>query len=333
LTRTPSFLAEATIAGEDDLERLLAIRNNVFMARNTAAAAVEARLEVVSTRARLVAAEQMAPADPTLVTQVNSELTTASGKYNDARKDFDVALDQAVRAVTHPGVLVIRWQTNDSGSTGGSIGDLLGFGASHDITTSGFAILSGLRVTTLFVGPEVDSLEPGIKRTIDWGWYPWLDVIPWFWRRAYCGVRVTTCVLQAKHILYLQDADILRTSEVNLKASYEQLASLGETLREIDKIEIRSIQQRLDSLSNLGIVGNIERKVYPATLGEAMTAPVIVKDTNWLHEVAEQVTGASERVGTVQDSQGWHTVYVVDVDLSALQRLYDGEGGQEGDPD
>ncbi|HTE05242.1 MAG TPA: hypothetical protein VK824_03520 [Planctomycetota bacterium] len=361
---------------------LIDIRTAILAARTAASDAISRRLAQTVARERLAAEQEKSSPDATRLTSLETDLRTAEGDSEKARKDFEGKLNAAVESVSVPGVLVMRWETRDKSSNGFSLGSLFGASTEDDLATSGFAILGGLRLTTLFVGPEIGRFRPGTKKSWDWGLhYKASGLIPWFLSRTYENARITTHIFQVQNVLYLQDADIEKKTAVALEASASQLQHLGTTLKKVEKVELESIGERLSSLSNLGVIGSVKRRVYPMDYRTGMFASLTGEDrseieavTQWSTEgpseigavtqqtkdgssemeaVTLQITGNTRaaqaveiakdkvadaakleegapdsstgtRTGTdVQPQESWHTIYVVDTDLEALQDLFD----------
>jgi hypothetical protein len=356
ITNTPSYLLESRIDGPE-LADLIEIRKQVIEARAAASRAIASRLAIAGARARLREESERNEPSATLMTALADEERAARAEYTSARDSFDTELNEAIEAVNVPGVLVMRWQTSDSSSGDFSLDSMLGFSRSHDLATSGFAILGGLRLTTLFVGPEVANLDPGSDRRWDWGLhYYFSGLVPCFLGRTYDNVRLTTHILQAQNVLYLQDAEIEEKARFALDAGAAQLADLSETVRNVERIEFEYIVERLNSLSNLGVIGSLERRVFPAAyaiLGSDRESAIVLEviDEEELDFVSRKHTGRpytsqkevleadrladgrkvaeagnskpSQGGGSGQPQESWHTIYVVDTDLSTLQELFD----------
>ena len=76
-------------------------------------------------------------------------------------------------------------------------------------------------------------------------------------------VQIVTSRLAAKHVLYGADRFTESRIEANVEASVEQLKNLGDTLAEIDQVKIDGVLSQIESLGNVGVMGEFQQKVVP----------------------------------------------------------------------
>jgi len=80
--------------------------------------------------------------------------------------------------------------------------------------------------------------------------------------------RLTTHLLQTQSVRYFQDAELAREVSFAIEASYEQLGSISKTLTTAEKVEAAYVAKSMNSLSNFGSLGRVERAFFPAPLSE-----------------------------------------------------------------
>lgn len=253
-------------------EQLVAIRDNIRDVQLKAAAYVAARIRLSDMIAR--------DAPDTAITAANTEVATAQGAY-------DVAYSKAVKSINVPGIMVFRWQTTNQRSLAAAIGDIFSGNVQRTDESSGFVVVGGLRVATLVAGDDVCDIPGRGKRL------------------------VTTYAMQAEHLLYSTEADLSELLQAELKASPSQFKNLGATLLAADKIEIKLVLARVQSLANQANMSGMTIRTEPV---------------NWTVElaIAPWVTASSTPSVTANPnppSTYAHPFYVVNMRLSDLQQI------------
>ena len=196
--------------------------------------------ELVQERVSLLAAQVKKPPD-------QASLDKAAESYGKAQKSFNSTYEAVVDALKHNGVLIYRWSIDARQSGHIGFDSLLGSSAQNQQTLNGFALVSGIRTKTLFIGTDLLA-----------GWSR-LDKESRFNNRF----EMTTHVMQAKNIMYGAIADLSTFAQAKLEASYKQLANLPEELKTLAQIEIGISLSKVSNLSNMGVMGNINRKIVP----------------------------------------------------------------------
>ena len=216
----------------------------------------------------------------------------AKEAYAKAQLDFDGAYEKVSKSISHNGLLIYRWTTDSSQS--GSIGldKLFDTTAKENSRHSGFALVSGVRTTTLFIGEDLKDA---------WGQ---LNKCSRFADRF----GLTTYTMQAKHIVYGNLLDLSQYATAKIEASYDQLAHPAETLKALTTIEIGMALSRVSNLSNLGVMGNVVRR----------TAPVDWDDESLRNRLSEpnQLCEPNRPC-----EPGWLTFYSVESDFKDLLEL------------
>ncbi len=336
ISRGPSFYVESKIEGPKDSAAIDKVREKILKVRIAAGRALRKKITASKAQALVLEAEQD-DSDLSTLDSLIASLEQADREYESARESFDDALNDASLEIKDAGVLVVRWDSTRGKEGGISFGSLFGSDASSESKTSGFAILSGLRLTTLFVGQDIWDVDPNIERT----WWFYGDHFPWVldWKFPFIGhrtirnVRLTTHVFQTRRVVYLQDMDFSEEFELAVKGSYQDFSRLSDTLEELDSIEINYIESRMASLSNMGVVGETQRRVYPAGFGVPDLKSLAGHDgvDPYLNLACLQITGRSfdaqikrnetSRLAPTMDE--WQTIYTVDTDFEALRERFE----------
>lgn len=176
---------------------------------------------------------------------------TAAGKDEVAEKELhrewtnavaqaDVTLTELNKATSKRNLLVFRWNTASQGSASLKAGGLFGAKAAKNSDQAGYGLVAGFKTSTLFVGADlVSSYEM---------------IIPKFRSAVKGKFVIPTFSISASNLVYFAQSDIAKEVEAKLKGSYSQFSELSQTLKELDEIELDYAAQRLESLSNAGIV-------------------------------------------------------------------------------
>lgn len=287
-----SFLIESKIPGPEDPETIDKVLEKITEVRSKGRVSLQSLVDSIEDRAILAEAEDQDPAPSNLET-LRSNAESSRDLYLTNRGAFDTALEEASRLLVDSGFVVIRWDTERQEGGEFSIGSLLGLSAAESKRSSGFAILSGLRLITLFVGSDIHDRKEPVKRS--WSLvgrdFPWIFTaeFPFIGQWGSQDARLTTHLLQTQKIQFFQDVDLQSELSVAIEATYAELSDLGEVLEEAESIEAEYISRGIASLSNLGSFAGIERRFYPSPLGGNGKRDVkkVEQDLAWFHRNGE----------------------------------------------
>jgi hypothetical protein len=160
--------------------------------------------------------------------------------------------------------------------------------------------MNGVRLSTLFAGRDIACLKTGQRAQFKW----FIPDFPFL-----CGyvdspnARVVTHVFQTRELAWFQDVTIGSRIAVQLQMTPEQLSNVGQALKSVDQIAIGLIVDTMNNMGNMGYVANIERHRVDLD-------PKITKEGKVLAECNK-------------DTDGWQTVFMVDIDLPELLEFYD----------
>jgi predicted small lipoprotein YifL len=277
LSADKSYVLESVIESECDSECLAVIRDKLLELRSKAEAVIEARIKLTGVIAS-------APKDKTqtdLHTAYQQEKQAAQTEYTKIRGELDLLHKEVVTSMNHDGLLVFRWNTSTEQSGSSGLGSLFGVSGNNAESYSGFALVSGIRIATLYPGEDLADAWPALNRST----------------RYSNRFELTTHVMQAQHIIYIAESDLQRSINARLSASYEQLADLPDTLKALDQIEIEATLSKVSNLSNMGVIGNSRRST---------------RDVDWTKPAG---------LGNISALDGWQTFFAVKSDLTDLMDL------------
>jgi len=176
-----TFLIESRVEGPvgDDAQRKALIDrivDRVTEVRSAGRISLEKLLDSVAARTAVAAAEEKKTL-PDNIDDLRAAAKAAKGAYESAREDFDAELLAASKLIKDSGFIVVRWDASSEESASASAAPIFSGSGSSSERTSGFAILSGLRLMTLFVGPDIVEADTPLKRT----WRLWDSRAPWLY--------------------------------------------------------------------------------------------------------------------------------------------------------
>ena len=274
LSNGNSYVMQTVIDSKCDEKCLSSIRNNLISLRSSAEALVEDRINLT----RIIAAAPPNGSDSSTISTFTKSVDDAQKKYSKAREDFDTNHQKVLNAINSTGILIYRWNSNSKRSGALGLGEIFGTSGSNNETYSGFALVSGLRTATLYLGRDlVDSWKN-------------LDTKSNYSNRF----ELTTYVMQAKHIIYITEYDLQSMLNAKLKASYAQMKNIPDTVKGLDQIEINFALAKIANLSNMGVIGESKRTT---------------RQVDW-----KKPSGILK----VEDLDGWQTFYSVESDLTDL---------------
>ncbi|MCH7334376.1 hypothetical protein [Acinetobacter modestus] len=272
LSKGGSYILESKIESKCDLDNCLKdIRDGLVLLKDKAENLVEARINL--SKAQYEGKE-------------DSEL---KAEYKKTKEDFQNFHVSVLNKINQSGVIIYRWNAKKSNNSSLKLSSIFGLGKKEDKTYSGFALVSGLRTATLFVGKDLLETRCDLAHSSKYS-------------NRY---ELTTYVAQAKYIIYVTEYDLQQVVDSKLEASYSQLSNPSKTLKELDKIEINNILSKAQNLSNTGIISGVKRDYIEVNWG----------DGNLAKDAAAQ--------GILDKLNEWHTFYSVQSDLTDIMKMMD----------
>lgn len=277
LSNGDSYVMESVIKSECDENCLRTIRDNLLLLRGKAESLVEARINL--TRILAIALPDGSDADK--INTFNLSVAGARKEYKDIRDEFNVEYKKVISSINNNGILIYRWNSNSKKKGSFGLGKIFNLSGDKNETYSGFALISGLRFATLYVGHDLISAWETLNTKSKY-------------RNRF---ELTTFVMQARHILYVAEYDLQSVINAKLKASYAQLNNIPQTVKDLDQIEINATLSKVTNLSNTGIVGKSRRKA---------------RDVDWSMPAG---------IVNLSELDGWQTFFSVESDLTDLMEI------------
>lgn len=214
-------LTDATNATIDDLKVKL-----------SKAAALIASLHKGNEEAEKLAKELKYDGTPTTVTSAEAQL---------AAKELELAA-----LVSQPGILIFRWTAENTSKASTTLAGIAGGSGQSKKGVSGYAIVSGLRTATLYLGSDIHGLWTNVNNIGEIRRWP----------------QVTTMVAQAKKIAYVTELnyEVLRELQADLDA--ERLSKIAADWKAMLKLSLRASMARVGQLSNTGFMGDMTMAVH-----------------------------------------------------------------------
>lgn len=264
-----SYVLESVIECECDKETFLNIRNKLVLLRAKAEAYVESKIDYTKKYSLLHSGK----IEESRKEDFKSLVANAKTELGEVKSTLDSLYQDVVGSIDKNGILIYRWSYNSSKEGSLNFGNVTG---RKNEKYNGFALLSGLRTATLFVGKDlIDEWEH-------------LNMQSKYANRF----ELTTYVMQAKYISYVTEYDLLGMIEAKLKAS-----DLSKKMKKLNMIEIEAALSKVANLSNMGFLGNTERKR---------------KLVDWSNPLQNN---------ELDSLKGWQTFYSVASDLTDLMEL------------
>jgi len=287
-----SYILTRTMGADVTLEEVVALRDALLQAQDSALNATRARLEALRTTLTAQGAAEATTDDPADTKSQTEESATPSTQDSalaeqaaqGARK-ADRQLDQAERdvrtALRKSGLIVVRWsmarESEHSASGGGAASLSGGSGAAR----SGLAVLGGIRVSRLYVGKDILQHWSGVRNIGAFTHWP----------------QVTTLLIQARHVAFLSDVSMERVFRAELEINAQSAALAATDWKALANLELAAYRARVENLGGMGLLGN----------GGAVT----LAPPPW----------ADQRAGTTPED--WHTLYQVITPLKALREMWE----------
>lgn len=267
-----------------DLDELYRLRTDLLKLRLAALKVVAARIHLTT----VLFSKELKDAglsDP-------DDRSRAERSYEEAKDQYEKLYNRVAAALKHEGVFVYRWTTESSAAFGGVAGGLLHGRVDGREQRSGFAIVAGLRLSTLYVGNDFQET----------------------WNRLGLSgactshLKVVTYMVQAQHILYVSESEFEARLRARINASYNQLRDLPATIRNLDQIELETIASTLSNLSNMGMFGHAKHHVSPVL---------------WMQgdneTTADKISASLKKM--TPKANNWQTFYMVETKLRDLLQV------------
>lgn len=220
---------------------------------------------------------------------------------------FDEKYKQIVEQVKKEGLFILSWESN--GVEHKSSNSNFSIIKSQDINSnnfnnSGFMILNGLKISTLYAGKDIVT--------------HWSDINPKI-RENKTFPRVITSTIQAKDIYYFSQISYKKEIQKMIDIHFGELMMKFPNLTDKNKLKqelILSISleegqyfNKIKNINSLGITSKMEKEVYPMFYKKGK-----------ISDIKDFINGKKDWTG--DDSSNWQTIYSVDTDVFKLQKWF-----------
>lgn len=278
LNRDKSFIVTTEVDFKGECGDLIKLRNKLMELKRSA-------IKVVSDKMYLNSLRYTKTPENKDTQKLENQKEEALKAYKCSRAEFEDKHKEVTKALNQKGVFIYRWTTTSGVQGDLGLGDILTGNFFKEEQYNGFAIVGGLRVSTLYVGK--DLVEKWAKQN-------------WFSSNFPDDFKVTTYLMQAKYILYISEHEFAAELAGVIKASYSQLKDLPKTIRKLDEIELSTIASSLFNFSNTGFFGEAQYFVNPIY---------------WEQEEIDDFRRSLNK------SKGWQPFFSVQTELDDLTRL------------
>ena len=148
--------------------------------------------------------------------------------------------------VSTPGVLIFRWAAQNVSKASTNLAGVMGAGGQNDKTLGGYAIVSGLRMATLYIGSDVHTMWSNAVHK------PEVTSKP----------MVTTMVAQARRIAYVSELNLQQLFAIKAELNAERLGKIAANWQTMVNLTLAASMARVAQLSNTGVIGDMVVTVH-----------------------------------------------------------------------
>ena len=222
---------------------------------------------------------------------------------------FSTKYQNLAKEIKKEGIFILSWDENtkDKYDSTFSFSALSGKDYNdNNFQDSGFMILNGLKISTLYAGADLVKYKSAINPNIvkDTSTYP----------------RVVTSTIQSKDIYYVSQINYsqeiinminIHFSEIDIDNEHEDLKKI--LFKNISLLESRYFN-KIKSINSIGITSKMQKKVYP----------MFYKTSNDGNETIKNIQKFIDGSNPWQDdnSSNWQTIYSVDTDIFKLSKWF-----------
>lgn len=292
-----SYFLTRTVGADVTLDEVLALRDALLQAQDSAANATRARLEALRTALDARAAggspaaatqAEAAAGEDAPQAQTATVADKAAREAKKAESQFTTA-EQAVRqALKKPGLLVVRWSVAQESEYNASSGERASLSGGSGAGRSGLAVLGGIRVARLYVGKDIGAHWTGLRNIGAFTTWP----------------QVTTLLIQARHVAFLSDVSMESYFKAEVAVDAQTVAQAAADWKTLAELELAAYRARVANLGGMGLLG----------AGGSLTrapAPWAGADPSRLEPCPQEADA------------DWHTLYQVTTPLKALREMWE----------
>lgn len=148
--------------------------------------------------------------------------------------------------VSTPGVLIFRWAAQNVSDASANLAGIMGGGGQSEKTLGGYAIVSGLRMATLYIGSDIHEMWKNAVHK------PEVTSKP----------MVTTMVAQARRIAYVSELNLQQLFAMKAELDAERLGKIAADWQTMLKLTLAVSMARVAQMSNTGVIGDMVVTVH-----------------------------------------------------------------------
>lgn len=199
-------------------------------------------------------------------TRLTIDMAVARANHKDTadleklRRETELAIDNEEShyhdLTNKAGLVVARWSASETQNGSAMFGPVFTAHGGEDTATSGFIILSGIRLVSLVLS---DDLFTRIQTLVHDGVIP-ADVI------AYANI--TTYLLQAKWVAFTNEQSHHSVIDLAMDVKLENLRAVEALLSDIDHVKLGYYAASYRNLDTSGAVGGMQWRAHPISLNQ-----------------------------------------------------------------
>ena len=236
--------------------------------------------------------------------------------------------------VSTPGVLIFRWAAQNVSNASTNLAGIMGAGGQNDKTLGGYAIVSGLRMATMYIGSDVHTM--------------WANAV--HKPEVTSKPMVTTMVAQARRIAYVSELNLQQLFAMKAELDAERLGQIAANWQTMLKLTLATSMARVAQMSNTGVIGDMVVTVHSLAALHSQARnddpKVAQADDGFMKGVREasliklmnnelDALGMKEKVDALRDPpalapfplDNWTTFYHVSTDLKTLRSMVHKDSG------
>ncbi len=321
MAKDKSFYLTRTVGQDVTLEEVLALRDALLQAQDSALDATRARLEALrmalAARNAPGAAEAQTPPQATTAPatpaagqatapaagqatalaagqEPREQAAPLAGQAAQAAREAESRFGEAERnvraALKTPGLLVVRWSVAQESEYDASAGERASLSGGAGSGRSGLAVIGGVRVSRLYLGSDVHSHWADVRNIG--------TVTAW--------PQVTTLLIQARHVAFLSDVSSEDFFRATLEVDAQTVARAAADWKALASLELAAYRARVANLGGMGLLG------AGGTQAKALVT--------WEPPAPSQNSPCPPCPEATADQ--WHTIYQVTAPLKALRGMW-----------
>ncbi|WP_461210538.1 hypothetical protein [Desulfocurvus sp. DL9XJH121] len=275
-----SLIISKTVQGSDDENAIIAIKTQLETVKQLTEEVVQARIDMLKNDINAKAGS-----GTTIFNNVDANAATAYSTKLGQLKAAETTLNNQVNK---NGIMIFRWAYGTVADESTDVAEILKTNNEAGAQSSGYAIINGLRVSTLYVGTDI------LKQ-----WNEVRDI--GFWR---AWPQIVTTVAQTRQIAYTSELDLEQVFAAELNLDYETVENVAANWKTELSVVIKTYAARFEKCANTGLIGK-----------EVITQ----REVDWGQRQTTQETALPAHL------QEWSTFYQTSTSLKALKKTMGGD--------